>query len=106
MIRKRLCQMFEQEENYDLCAEAADGAEAITLALKHRPDLIILDMSMPVMNGLDAARELKRLMPHTPIILFTLYAEQMDATQVPVDRIVSKGNASTLMDHVRDLIPV
>ena len=45
-------------------------------------------------------------MPHTPIILFTLYAEQMDATQVPVDRIVSKGNASTLMDHVRDLIPV
>jgi CheY-like chemotaxis protein len=106
IIRKMLCQMFEREENYDLCAEAANGAEAITLALMHSPDLIILDMSMPVMNGLDAARELKRLMPDTPIILFTLYGEQIDLSQVPVDRIVSKTKAYSLMDHVRDLIPV
>jgi CheY-like chemotaxis protein len=106
MIRKMLCQMFEREEHYELCAEAADGAEAITLALTHRPDLIILDMSMPVMNGLDAARELKRLMPDTPIILFTLYGEQIEVGQAPVDRIVSKAKASSLMDHVRELIPI
>jgi CheY-like chemotaxis protein len=106
IIRKMLCRMFEREENYDLCAEATNGAEAITLAITHNPDLIILDMSMPVMNGLDAARELKRLMPDTPIILFTLYAEQIDVTQIPVDRVVSKSNAGTLMGHVRALIPV
>jgi CheY-like chemotaxis protein len=70
-IRKMLCRMFECEEHYDLCAEAENGKQAIELALQHRPDLIILDMSMPVMNGLQAARELKRLMPKVPIILFT-----------------------------------
>jgi PleD family two-component response regulator len=70
-IRKMLCRMFEKEEHYDLCAEAEDGKQAIELALQHRPDLIILDLSMPVMNGLEAAHELKKLMPKVPIILFT-----------------------------------
>jgi YesN/AraC family two-component response regulator len=58
-----LCRIFETEENYELCAEAKNGREATDLALKCRPELIILDFSMPVMNGMDAARELKKLMP-------------------------------------------
>jgi YesN/AraC family two-component response regulator len=45
MIRKMLCQLFEVEEDYDICAEAENGQEAIDLALKHRPDLIILDLA-------------------------------------------------------------
>jgi hypothetical protein len=45
-------------------------------------------------------------MPDTPIILFTLYGEQIEVGQAPVDRIVSKAKASSLMDHVRELIPI
>ena len=56
VIRKMLCVLFEAEEDYDLCAEASNGREAIDLAIKHRPDLIILDLSMPVMNGYEAAK--------------------------------------------------
>jgi chemotaxis response regulator CheB len=56
VIRKMICQMFEREDDYDLCAEATNGQEAIALAIRHQPDLIILDLSMPIMNGLDAAR--------------------------------------------------
>jgi CheY-like chemotaxis protein len=107
-IRKVLCRIFEATEDYDLCAEATNGREAIELALKHRPDLIILDMSMPVLNGLDAAKRLKKLMPHVPIILFTQHADQtktLSAADLPVDRIVSKGDAAALMGHVRSLIP-
>jgi YesN/AraC family two-component response regulator len=106
IIRKMLCQMFEQERDYDLCGEARDGAEAIVLAIKHKPELIILDMSMPVMDGVQAAKELKDLMPEVPIILFSFYADEINPDHVSADRIVSKTAASTLMDHVRQLLPV
>ena len=48
MIRKSLCRIFEMEENYELCAVAVNGEEAIALAREHKPDLIILDFQMPV----------------------------------------------------------
>lgn len=108
LIRKALCKLFEVEEDYDICAEATNGREAIDLALKCRPDLIILDMSMPVMNGMEAARELKRIMPDVPIILFTQYANMGKAvigTEHTIDRIVSKDNADALLEEVRSLVP-
>jgi two-component system response regulator NreC len=55
--------------------EAHDGRDSIEKALRLRPDLIVLDLSMPVMNGLDAARELKHRMPSVPIILFTFHVD-------------------------------
>jgi DNA-binding NarL/FixJ family response regulator len=109
LMRKMLCEIFEAEEDYDICAEATNGEEAIDLALKHRPELIILDLSMPVMNGLEAARELKRIMPSVPIILFTLYSDienEILAADLLVDKVISKGDARNLMGNIRSLIPV
>ena len=108
LIRKMLCRMFETQEDYDLCAEAENGEEAIALALKHRPDLIILDMAMPVMNGIDAAREIKQVLPGVPIILFTQYTEiatRAAFTNLPVDRVVAKNDGGSLLGHIRSLIP-
>jgi CheY-like chemotaxis protein len=107
MIRKNLCEMFEREEDYELCTEAANGKVAIQLAREHRPDLIILDLYMPVMNGLDAACELKRIMPHVPIILFTVHAETVrnSASDLHIDRVVDKGDAN-LMSNIRELVPI
>jgi len=108
-IRKALCRLFETEADYDLCAEAENGKRAIELALQCQPDLIILDLSMPVMNGLDAARELKKLMPDVPIILFSLHEQALTTNaglqNLPVDRIASKTDISALMKHVRALAP-
>jgi CheY-like chemotaxis protein len=109
LIRKTLCQMFETQQEYDLCAEAANGQEAIALAVKHRPDLVILDLEMPVMNGIDAAREIKKLLPDVPIILFTQYGEfatRLAFANLPVERVVSKGEGHLLFRHIRSLIPV
>ena|ERR1700723_2078140 len=106
IIRQTLCRIFEAEENYGICAEATNGKEAIELALKHRPELIILDFSMPVMNGMDAAKELKRLMPAVPIILFTQHADGLPYDPRHIDRIVSKTNVPELMEHVRSLLQV
>jgi len=108
-IREMLCKLFESEKDYDICGEASNGQEAIDLAFKCRPHLIILDLSMPVMDGLTAARELKRLMPDVPIILFTQYADfskHMMGRTFSADRVVSKGDAKELVGHVRSLIPV
>ncbi len=105
-IRKGLCDMFELEADYDMCAEATYGKEAIALARKHQPDLIILDLSMPLMNGLDASRELKRIMPDTPIILFTLYADEAKKSGAVqfVDMVLAKTDRN-LMSHIRSLVP-
>jgi DNA-binding NarL/FixJ family response regulator len=110
LVRKLLCKIFEAEEDYDICAEAANGQEAIELAVQHKPHLIILDFSMPVMNGLDAARELKRIMPHVPIILFTFHGDTLGAQLMgvnsPFDLVVSKTDAVNIVKHVRSLIAV
>ena len=108
-IRKLLCEIFETEEDYDLCAEAVDGEEAIALAMQHKPDLIVLDYWMPGMNGIEAAYELKRIMPSVPIILFTIHADTVKyalGRSSPIDLIVEKSNAIHIVDHVRSLIPV
>ena len=108
LIRKMLCQMFEIQADYDLCAEAENGQEAIALAIKYRPDLIILDLEMPMMNGADAAREIKKLLPDVPIILFTQYGDLAAGPafmNLPVDRVVSKSDGGSLIGHIRSLIP-
>jgi DNA-binding NarL/FixJ family response regulator len=108
LIRKMLCQLFEREDDYDICAEAENGQEAIDLALKHRPDLIILDFAMAVLNGRDAARKLKKIMPEVPIILFTQHATaiMLIETDVNIDRVVSKGDPASLLGHVKSLTPI
>jgi DNA-binding NarL/FixJ family response regulator len=107
LIRQMLCQLFEREDDYDICAEAENGQEAIDLALKHGPDLIILDFAMPVLNGLEAARQLKKVMPDVPIILFTQHATGITLAKphANIDRIISKSNPESLMGHVRSLAP-
>ena len=95
------------EGSYDLCAQAADGSEAISLAKRYRPDLVILDLAMPKMNGLETARELKKIMPTVPIILLTLHASifrESFAGDWGVDLVIPKGNFTRLMAHVRTLL--
>jgi two-component system, NarL family, vancomycin resistance associated response regulator VraR len=93
-IRHALCEQFKRESDFEVCGEAENGKEAIAKARELHPDLIVLDLSMPVMNGLDAARELKRLMPDVPIIMFTSYCDSSTEQQirlVGISEVVSKS---------------
>jgi NarL family two-component system response regulator LiaR len=58
LIRHRLCELFQSQADFGVCGEAENGKEAIDRAWELRPDLIVLDFSMPVMHGFDAARAL------------------------------------------------
>jgi DNA-binding NarL/FixJ family response regulator len=81
IIRRALCELFTSEADFDVCGEAENGREAIEKAQELRPDLIVLDLSMPVMNGIDAARALKRLMPAVPLIIFSEYSDVFSADE-------------------------
>ena len=107
LVGQSLYRLLATEANCELCAQAADGHEAISLAKQCKPDLVILDLSMPKMNGLEAARELKKIMPTVPIILLTLHANTVNesfAENLCVDVIVPKGDFKHLMDSVRTLL--
>jgi CheY-like chemotaxis protein len=105
-IRKLLCRIFESEPDYVLCAEAVSGEEAILLARQHKPDLIVLDLAMSGMNGIDTARKLKVFLPNVPIILFTQHADVLPYFKhISVDCVVSKTDVASLMKHVRALVP-
>src|SRR5580700_2915557 len=107
LVGQSLYRLLATEANCELCAQAADGHEAISLAKQCKPDLVILDLSMPKMNGLQAARELKKIMPTVPIILLTLHASSVNesfAQEWGIDLVVPKGDFARLMEHVRMLL--
>ncbi len=68
--RQALVEVFRREGDFNVCGEAVNGRDAIRAARLLRPDLIVLDLAMPAMNGLAAAQVLKRLMPAVPLILY------------------------------------
>ncbi len=63
--------------NFQVCGEASNGVEGIEKAIALRPDLVVMDLAMPLMNGLEAATVLKNTLPRVPIVLPTLYADQI-----------------------------
>ena len=107
-IRQAICEQFQRESDFEVCGEAANGKEAIAKALELHPDLIVLDLSMPVMNGLDAARELKRLMPTVPLIMYSVFGDRLveqQARLVGISELVSKSQpAAILISKARSLL--
>ncbi|HVN22123.1 MAG TPA: response regulator transcription factor [Dongiaceae bacterium] len=90
-----------------VCSESEDGCQAVTEAGRLKPDLIVLDYSMPVMNGLEAAPLLRKLLPDTPIIMFTMFANHVFATQAiaaGVTAVVSKDEATCLLPKAESLL--
>jgi DNA-binding NarL/FixJ family response regulator len=97
-VREALCEMFKRERDFDICGEAENGRDAIEKAKQLRPDLVVLDLSMPVMNGLEAARVLKRLMPNVPLIMYSAFGDryvQQQASLIGVSSIISKSEPAT-----------
>ena len=64
------------DEGFDVVAEASDGQEAVDLALEHRPDVILMDVTMPEMDGVEAARRVVEEMPEARVIMLTMHADQ------------------------------
>ncbi|PYX60681.1 MAG: two-component system response regulator [Acidobacteria bacterium] len=97
VIRRMVREVFEAEDLNVF--DAANGAEGVQKAQEVKPSLIILDLSMPVMNGLDAARELKVLMPHVPLLMFTNnpgWIVEKEARSAGISAVISKSDSNGL----------
>ncbi|HEY2547516.1 MAG TPA: response regulator transcription factor [Candidatus Acidoferrum sp.] len=109
-VRKVTRLYLETETEFEVCGEAIDGVDALDKARMLKPDLIILDLAMPRMNGLQAARELKKIRENARIVLFTSYADALperDALFAGAHAVVSKSDPlSVLVERMQDLLAV
>jgi DNA-binding NarL/FixJ family response regulator len=109
LVRTCMRKILEMDARFSICGEATNGAEAVRLFQDLTPDCVVLDFSMPVMNGIDAAREITRLSPGVPLLLCTMFkSDQLirAAAEVGVRRIVSKSEklSSNLVNTIESLV--
>lgn len=107
-VRRSIRSTFEASADKYECCEAVDGLDAIEKAQERKPDLIVLDLSMPRMNGIEAAPRLKKMLPQTPIVLLTSHNAALgsfDVSAVGIDAVIGKGeDFSLLAESVRNLL--
>jgi DNA-binding NarL/FixJ family response regulator len=100
--------LLQQRPELEVYSEAADGLDAVTKASAIKPDLVLLDLAMPKMNGAEAASILKKLMPDVPIVLFTMYSENIGQylkSATGVDAILTKPDGMTrLVDAIKTVL--
>jgi DNA-binding NarL/FixJ family response regulator len=101
VVRRGLCALLQAQPDWEICGEAADGREALEKAQKLKPDVIILDIGMPSLNGLEATRQILKINPQTRILILTLH----DSDQV-VREVLNAGARGFLLksDAARDLV--
>jgi two-component system response regulator NreC len=96
-----------ERENFEIVGEAVNGIEAIRLAEKHQPDIVVLDMAMPVMNGITAVPQIREVSPRSKVVLLTMYTEEhhvLQALRAGVKACVTKTQAvEHLISAIREV---
>jgi DNA-binding NarL/FixJ family response regulator len=99
---------FLQRPGWFLCGEAANGRQAVLMASQLKPDVIVLDFAMPMLNGIGAAREILKVLPSVPIVLYTLHRNpqlERDAIEAGIRKVISKGEGSdALIASLQELL--
>jgi DNA-binding NarL/FixJ family response regulator len=106
-MRGCLRTLLEQQDSWRVCSEATNGREAIERAQQTAPDVIVLDFQMPEMNGLDAAREIRRRSPDVPILMLTLHMSRQLADQAKragIRGACDKGDIGCVVEGVDALL--
>ncbi len=108
-LRRSIRSSIEQNPDWQVCGEAENGQIAIEKTKELRPDLIILDLAMPIMNGLDAARHIAGIAPGVAIVLFTMHGSKelsKHAELIGIKQVLSKssGGIEQLLSTVKVLL--
>lgn len=107
-IRKVLRSALEKEADCSVCGEAENGSIALQRVKELHPDLVVLDFSMPVLNGLEVLRALKQVRPAMPVIFFTMFKDkylEAEAFAAGASVVISKATGlSSIVDQARILL--
>ena len=76
VVRGGLRALIAARSDFIICGEATNGREAVELALEHRPDVVVLDISLPVLNGIDATQQIRKGSPDTEVLIFTQHHDE------------------------------
>ena len=82
VVRRGLRALLEVRQEFEVCAEASNGREAVELALHHKPDVAVLDIALPVVSGIEATRQIRRDLPGTEVMIFTLVDRESEIRDV------------------------
>ena len=108
MARTIIRRALERETDFEVCGEAVDGTDAVSKAKELSPDLILLDVRMPGLNGIEVAGILRGALPQIRIVLVTMFAEDVDkgfASFFRIDAVVSKvGGLANLTTVLADIL--
>src|SRR5258708_37949419 len=95
VVRRGLCALLRHQSEWEVCGEARDGREAVEKVLPLKPEVVILDIGMPNLNGLEAARQILKANPQVKILILTLH----DSDQVVQDMLNTGAPVFLLHTH-------
>jgi DNA-binding NarL/FixJ family response regulator len=90
--------------DWDICAEASNGREAIEKVLECKADLVVMDVSMPVMNGIEAARQIRTASPSTKVVIFTMHDSPQIATAAKEAGAVACLTKTSLAEQLQKVV--
>jgi two-component system, NarL family, response regulator NreC len=106
-VRKGVCSILGSRLNIEVCGEAENGEEAVEKARTLRPDFIILDVTMPVLNGFDAAKAILKILPEVPILMLSMHQHQQfveEAKKAGVQGYLTKAQVGETLLQAVDVL--
>jgi DNA-binding NarL/FixJ family response regulator len=108
VVRRGLSELVAEEDEWNVCAEASDGWEAVELAKRHKPDVVVLDLTMPGLNGLEATRQIKKAVPTAEVLICTMHEDKQLARELfsagARGYLLKSDSARSMVSAIRALI--
>ena len=107
IVREGLRKMLDLEKGFEVVAEAKNGRQAVNLAEQHRPDVVLMDIAMPGLNGLEATRQVIKALPHTKVIILTAHNDDAYVNSATasgaVGFLLKQTSAHNVCQAIRDV---